>query len=807
VRNFVEALRLDVACALRTLRRSLGFAVVAVAMLALGIGINAAVFTVAKAALFDGFPLVHRNDRLVYITTTKNAVFYPDFQEWRAQARSFDGMALVRGVFHTLNDDSGAPETCFTTQVTSNTFQLLGVKPFLGRDFSSADEQPGVEPVVILRYEVWVRRFGANSAIVGQTVRIDGIPTVVIGIMPQGFSFPADQDLWMPLVPSPAALRRDNFYAVYAVARMADGVNIDTARAEMETIGRRLASAYPRTNQGVAPVVESFEELFIGANAARLYTMMWGAVGLVLLIITANVANLLLERAIGRSREISIRLALGAGRGRIIRQLLAESLILSILGGVIGGWIAKTTLRIYALSARSNGVSGLLSYTIDQRVLSYLVAISIGTGLLVGLTTAAQLTKLDIESTLKDESRSITGGKHRRRLSDLLVSVEMVLAVVLLASAGVVTHSFLNVYTADVGVNAAKVLTMSLYIPPERYPTSEAEISFYRDLGTRLQAIPGVESVGFGTAAPTDFTPRLAYELEPAVSIEEQSRPNAGYFAVSTGYFRTLGARIISGREFDDSDRASRMPVAIVNQRFASRNWPGDVPLGKRLRLFVPGREATPWLTVVGVVSNVIQNDRTRQAVDSVVYVPFEQRPQANMFAFARTTVPPASVAGAIRRQIYAMDPYLPVPALMPLTDRFDRAYAFERNTTMLLLTFAVIALLLASVGLYATISHSVSRRVQEIGIRVAMGATSRDILELVFKPAVLPVGSGLAVGLAVSFAGNQLLKSQLVGVSSADPIALIGASAALILSAALGCWIPARRAVRVDPVVALRHE
>jgi putative ABC transport system permease protein len=367
-------------------------------------------------------------------------------------------------------------------------------------------------------------------------------------------------------------------------------------------------------------------------------------------------------------------------------------------------------------------------------------------------------------------------------------------------------RSFVNVYTADVGVNTANVLTMSLYTPAERYASSEEQLSFYQGLGTRLQALPGVESVGFGTAAPTDYTPRVAYELADAPAVEEQSRPTVAQFVVSTGYFRTLGARIISGREFDDSDRASSLPVAIVNQRFASRNWPGEIPLGKRLRLS-SGREPTPWLTVVGVLSNVVQNDRTRQESDSVVYLPYQQTPQRNMFAFARTSVGPGSLATAFRRQIYAMDPYLPVPALMPLAERFDRAYAFERNITVLFLVFAAIALLLASVGLYAVISRSVSRRSQEIGVRMAVGATAGDIRELVLRQGMLPVGVGLIIGLAASFAVNRVLNAQLVGVSPSDPVTLVVAFAVLIFSAMLGCWIPARRAMRVDPVVALRHE
>ncbi len=804
--NLVEVWLQEVRYSLRTLRRNPGVTAVAAAMLAVGIGINAAVFTVINAALFDGYPLVHRNDRIVRITTTRDSIYYPDFEDWRSEAASFEGMALVRGVFHTLNDEGGAPETFFTTEVTGNTFRLLGVRPMLGRDFARSDERPGAGRVVILRYDMWVRRFAADPAIVGQTVRIDGLPTSVIGVMPQGFSFPASQDLWTPLVPTPAALRRETGYARYAFARLADGVTVENARAEMDTIGRRLATAYPHTNEGVAPVVKAFDEWFLSPGARTLYKAMWGAVGFVLLIICANVANLLVEQAMGRSREIAIRLALGAGRWRIVRQFLVESLLLSILGGAAGWWLARAGLRIYASARVGNDV--VSSVAMDHRVLAYLTAISTASGLLAGLASATHLTRLSASSTAKDQGRGIAGGKRAARLSRLLVATEVVLAVALLASAGVIVRSFLNVSAANLGVDTANVLTMSLYIPPDRYPSPDARVSFYRELGTRLRALPGVESLGLATAAPTDYTPRVAYELAESPWVEGQSRPSIAESVVTTGYFRTLRARLISGREFDDSDRASTMPVAIVNRQFASRVWPGGAPLGKRLRLFrLPANAPTPWLTVVGVVSDIVQNDRTRQTFDPLVYVPYAQQPAPNMFAFARTSVPPASLAAAARRQIYAMDPDLPVPALMPLTERLNRAMAFERDVTVLCLFFALVALALASVGLYAAVSHSVRRRVQEIGIRMAIGATGRDILALVFMQGALPVGTGLSVGLAVSFAINRVLKAQLVGVSPADPVTLAAASAVLVLSAALGCWIPARHAMRVDPATALKHE
>ncbi|HTA46083.1 MAG TPA: ABC transporter permease [Bryobacteraceae bacterium] len=789
----------DLRYALRTLRKRVGFTTVAVTMLALGIGINTAVFSVINSALFKGWPLVQRNDRIVQITTNRGSVNFPDFEDWRSQARSFQGIALIRGDHRTLSDGAGTPETHYTTAVSPNMFRLLGVKPVLGRDFSTSDEQPGAPAVIILRYEVWANRFGANPGIIGKTVRVDGVPSTVIGVMPKGFSFayPWRQDLWAPLVPPAGARSRETPWGgPYAFARLTDGATIESARAEMETIGRRLASAYPGTNHDVAPVVKGFDDWFIGEGARTLYKGMWAAVGFVLLIVCANVANLLIAHATGRSREIAIRLALGAGRWRIIRQFLIESMTLAMLGGVAGWCIAVIAVRIYALAQLNDDV---LRFTIDHRAAGYLIAITACTGILTGVVSATRVTELNINSASRNFSR--------QHLSSLFVSAEMVLAIVLLAGAGVITRSFLNVYRADMGVDKQKVLMMALGMVPDRYPTPESWIPFFRELTSRLEAIPGVESAGVG-AVPTEDVRRVAYEL-PEVPHGKEQRPAVAEIVASTGYFRTLGARIVNGRGFADSDRASSLPVAIVNQQFAERNWAGQNPVGKRLRPLpgTPGKEPRPWLTVVGVVSNIIQNDRTRQAFEPLVYVPFEQHPGGGEFVFVRTGVAPDSVAAAVRRQVYNLDPNLPVSNLMPLSERLDRNYGFERNIATLFLFFSAVALLLASVGLYASISHSVSIRVQEIGVRVAIGATSRDILTLIFRQGILPVGTGLTIGLAASFALNGVLKALLVGVSPADPIAMIAASALLVLCAALGCWIPARRATRVDPVVALKYQ
>ena len=800
----------DVRYAVRTLRTSPGFTVTAIATLAVGIGVNATVFTVTNAVLFKGFPLVDRNDRLLYITTKGSncCVSYPAFLDYQAQAKSFVGMAIVNGAAKILSDKNGFAERLDATEVTANTFQLVGQKPLLGRDFVLSDETPGAAPVAILSYGFWERRYGKDPAIIGQTVRMNGAPTTVIGIMPQGFSFPQKQDLWLPLVQTPEVLKRENRDTWVAIGRLADGVIIENARAEMEVIGNRLAVAYPLTDSS-PPVVQKFDEFFIGPEAVLIYGSMWGAVGFVLLIACANLANLLLARAMGRSREISVRIALGAGRWRIIRQLLIESLILSGLGGFFGWWIAKGGVGGFERAMAYKASWLIVDYTMDHRVLGYLVAISIGTGILFGLAPALRLSKLDVNARLKDGGRGATGGVRGRNLSALLVIGEMALAVVLLAGAGVMIRSFLKIHTADMGVHAANILTAALDLPPAKYPRAEVQISFFDRLKASLDATPGVESVALADSLPSGGTPRRSYEIAGAppasVGEDERRRSVLAVLTVSPAYFRTLGASLLSGREFNDADGASGVPVVLVNQRFASNYWPGEDPLGKRLRLF-KGATPEPWLTVVGVVSNIVQNDTTRQRFDPLIYLPYRQQPATDMWVLARTRVPPGSLENPFRREVQALDSELPIYGPFTLTEPIER-YWDSRFYGILFLIFAAIAVLLASIGLYTVIAHSVSQRTQEIGIRMAIGATAHDIRKLVFTQGMLPLGIGLSIGLTASLAVNRVLKSMLVQVSPSDPITLVTASVVLIFAAMLGCLIPARRAMRVDPVVALRHE
>jgi putative ABC transport system permease protein len=630
----------DVRLSFRTLRKNPGFTAVAVTILALGIGVNATVVTLTNAVLFRGFPLVDRNDRILYMTTGINCcVSYPDFEDWRAQAKSFEDMAIVHGIQKTFSDRGGSPETVYTTEVSANTFHLAGVKPILGRDFVHSDELPGAAPLAILRYGFWERWYGKDQSIIGRTVRINGVPTTVVGVMPQGFSFPQNQDLWTPLVPTPDVRRRDNRETWFVFGRLADGVTRESARVEMETIGRRLAAAYPLTNQGrnLLPRIFNFREFFIGSNATMIYEAMLVAVSFVLLIACANLANLMLARATGRSREISVRMALGAGRRRIIQLLLVESVMLSTAGGALGWAIAKWGVRVYGLTVTGAGLSdaiggpwfdNIFDYTMGYRVFAYLVAISIGTGLLFGLAPALRLARLDINAALKDGGRGSAGTVRGKHLSSLLVIGEMALAVVLLAGAAVMIRSFLNIYNADMGVKTEHILVALLSLPPSRYPGADAQISFFDRLKTRLEAIPGVESIATAESIPTWGSRHMPYELagdEPA-SVQEgdRQRPRVSALVISPDYFRALGAGLLSGRQFSDADGASGVPVAIVNQRFASAHWAGRDPVGKRLRLF--DRDTPqPWVTVVGVAANIVQNDGTRQDFDPVVYLPYRQ--------------------------------------------------------------------------------------------------------------------------------------------------------------------------------------
>jgi predicted permease len=806
----LDSLAQDARYALRGMRRSPGFTLVAVMTLAIGIGVNAAVFTVTNAVLFQGYRFV-RNDRVLYLRSqdTKHPqeygypVSYPDFLDWQAQTTAFAGLGAYSGGFISLNDTGGLAERAWAAQVSANAFGVLEQQPILGRDFAPSDEQPGAAPVAILSHALWEHRYDRDPSVVGRTIRIDGFPTTVVGVMREGFVFPQDLALWQPLMATADRRKRD-VRNIAVFGRLRDDATAANARAELDTICRRLAATYP-ADRSVVPLVWNFRQSHTGGPEAMIWASMWGAVGFVLLIACANLAGLLLARATSRSREIAVRVALGAGRWRIVRQCLTESVMLSAAGGLLGWWIAIWGARAYELAV-FHGVSWY-DFSIGHRFFGYLVAISVGTGLLFGIVPALRVSTFDINHALKDSGRSAAGGRHRSGLSALLVISEMALAIVLLTGAGIMIHSFLKVYRADLGVRTTDVLTMSVELPQSRYPTDTSRVAFVDRLTMGLAAIPGVESVAVANTIPTNPSLKVPYEVDGVPSVDARNRPTLSGMVVGPAYFETLGAAVLSGRAFSDRDGATSAAVAIVNQRFASRHWPRESAIGKHVRIF-DGKTPQPWLTVIGVVSNIVQDDFTRQAFGPLVYLPYRQAPRAGMRVLARARVAPASLAIAFRREVQALDPGLP-GSVSTLDDVLARAYGttgLDVNVVVFLM-FAAIALLLASLGLYAVVAHAVSQRTQEIGIRIAMGATARDVISLVLKQGLPPVGVGLGVGLLASFGVMPILRSVLVQVSPADPIAFVVAPVVLVMAAMLGCLIPARRATRVDPVVALRHD
>lgn len=821
----------DVRYAVRQLRKRPMFTAVTILTLATGIAINATVSTLSNAVLFSGFPGVSQSDRVVYIDTRRGdvgcCVSYPDFQDWQAEATSsFAAMAVVSngGLRIRLSDQSGAPETADVTELSAGAFGVLGQKPLLGRDFAESDAAAAATPVAILGHGFWVRRYGSDPSVIGRTVRLDNVPTVVIGVMPTGFAFPHHRvDLWIPLVLGRAPVgargrdsqplqQRQARVLWFAFGRLARGASITSARTELNTIGHRLASAYPVTNDGYLPVVMTFHEFFIGSRASLTYGLMWGAVGFVFLIACANFASLLLARAGGRSREISVRVALGATRWRIIRQLLVESELLSAAAGALGIWVAIVGVRVFELMANPPDAYDRWTYTMDDRVLAYLVAISVGAGLLCGLAPAGRLLGLSTMTALREGAHGGTPGRRGKRFSGVLMAAEMTLTVVLLAGAGVLIRSFSRIYRANLGVNKANLVTASVRLPAERYAGVDVQLAFFNRLTDRLGVVPEVESVAVASSLPGLYTSRVAYEIDGALPADQRRPPELATVFASPAYFRTVQASVLQGRPFSESDGTQGVPVAIVNQRLASMCWPGRDPLGKHLRPSTHD-SAAKWITVVGVASNIVQNDPTGQRFDPVVYLPFRQR-AAEGTVIVRLRGGHGNVAAVVRREIEALDSSLVIGSgngSIEGPKRLVESLAFNYWSNglngALFAIFATVALLLASVGLFGVLADSMGARVHEIGIRTAIGATRRDIFVFVFREGMVPVGVGLIIGVPAAAALMPVLRSQLVQVSPVDPITLVAASLVLTASAALGCWIPSRRAMRVDPIEALRDE
>jgi putative ABC transport system permease protein len=818
---WLDGLVYDLRFTLRGLRRDRTFTLAAVAMLAIAIGLNVTVFTIVDAMLFRGFPLVKRSGRVVFLQehtpSGSCCLSYPDFEEWRAQAHAFDDMAFVGSSAVALRDGDGRPIDTRATTVSGNTFGLLGVPPMLGRDFTPADEIPGAAPVAILNHRFWKSRFGKRADIVGLTVHINGMPATIIGVMPERFDFtiPIEDNLWLPLIVTADMHRRDfvGSGGFGAVGRLRDGVSLQEARTELETINRRLELAYPETNRHLVPRLATHSEFNSGRDATMIWGSLWAAAWFVLLIACANVANLTLVRTMGRWREFATRIALGAGIARMVRQIFMESLVLAIIAGTLGWWITTWSVRTWVTLTASQYQA--LDYTIDSGTLAYLVAISLAAAIVCSFAPISRIVQLGVNGALKGDARGVTQSLRGKHLAAALVTGQMALAIVLLSGTGVLVRSFLTIVGADTGVrDPDHILVGSMRLPSDKYPDAAARLRYLDRAETALKITSGIDEESVANTIPVKYGGgSRAFEIEgrPTSADGEEA---VGVLRAGSDYFRVVGASATSGRDFNDADRAKALPVAIVNQSFVERFLAGQSPLGMRLRE-VNRRTPGEWRTIVGVVPNLLQNDPLRQQFKPLVYIPFRQEgPTARSFFLARTSVPPEQIIESVRKAVQAVDSDVLLEEFATLQASFafardfmDAEHSELGKHAKVAPIFAVIALLLAAIGLYAVIAYSVSQRAREIGVRIAIGAASRDIRRLILGEGMRPVAFGLIVGLMASLAVNRLLQSQLVGVSPYDPVTLISAPALLILVALLACQLPARRALRVDPAIALRHD
>lgn len=803
----------------RALAKELGFTATAILTLALALAVNVTAFRVMDATLLHGYPLVKQNARMVFIDERFPfpgcCVSYADFDAWRADAQSFQGLTF--GVFKQVSLGEGPEESRDVSVpfVSANVFQVLGVVPAMGRDFRSSDETAGAVPVVITSHRYWQARLGGRPDIVGSVVQVDGAPATIVGVMPQGFDFPQRTDLWLPL-PQTADLFGAPANGSFVFGRLADGVAEATARTELEAINARLAAESPATNRDVRPIVTNFMDSFAGPKASLIYGSLWAGAWLVLGIACANVANLALARAQSRARETCTRLALGAGRGRVVRQWLIESVMLAAAAGVLA-WCAMTWgTRVW--TAATATPYQFRDYSPNFTTLLYLVVVTLGAAVAITLAPVSRLWRLDVSGALKGGVQGATMNLRAKRLSAALVTAQMTLAVVLMSGAGVLGRSVWNVLRADLGIESPEnVLIGRIDLPRAKYPTSESRIAFFEALQAQLGGTPGVTSAAIANGRPVDD-----HEPRP-VEVEGRAEPLRGapVFSSGPGYFATIGAPLYAGRGFNESDGAAGTPVAVVNRRFAEAYFPGQSAIGQRIRLQAKRRLASgEWRTIVGVVADVMQNDAFRRRFQPAVYVPFAQEPTDYGWFFVRAQTSAEGIAASVRREVEQLDPNLEILNFATLQASLgfglnvqesggpgSSEYAALSRHAAVAPVFAAIALLLAAAGLYAVVVRSVRQRTKEIGVRMALGAAAPAIRRLVLREGMAPVAAGLVLGLAASLAVNRVLQSQLVGVSPYDAVTLTAASLILIVVALLGCLLPLRQAVRVDPLVALRHE
>ena len=788
----------------RMLMKQPSFTLIAVITLALGIGANTAIFSVVKGVLLRPLPYTESQQLVRLFETVERTAMGGDrmevapanFLDWRAQTQSFSGLAAY-GLTGSVINSGGEAEHLEGALVTADFFSTLGAVPLRGRTFTVADETVSGR-LVMLGHDVWQRRFGGAEDLIGKTIQLDGSSFTVIGIMPPAFQYPQRTQIYELYRLSPAQRQMREAHFLKVIARLKPGVTVAQAQAELSGVARRLAEQYPQTNRNWnANVVPLLDEQ-VGQVRPALLALL-GAVGLVLLIACINVASLLLARAAGRQAEIGIRLALGAGRGRIVRQLLTESLLLAVLGGIagllLGGW-ALDALRALA----PTNLPRLNEVRLDAGVLGFSLLLSLLTGVLFGLAPAWQATRQNVNATLKQSA-----GRHsgQRRLFSALVVAEIALTLMVLLGAGLLLNSFLRLQQVEPGLDVERLLTVSFEPPSAPYNGDNWRMhrtNFWHQLSARVAALPGVEAVGAINALPFSGASRVWRFRRDGEDANAAGSLAASFQVATSDYFRTVGMKLRRGRFFTAADLEKSPPVALINETMARRFWPNAEAIGQRIVI----RNETFAREIVGVVSD-LKHFGLDQETQPEMYAPFEQFPIDVMPMVVRVQGDPASIASAIRQHAQQVDATVAIAQIAPLSELLSASLAARRFTMLLLGTFAAVALLLAGVGVYGVMAYSVSERTREIGVRLALGAQTRDVLRLALKQGLALVAIGLGIGLPTSLALARLLNNLLFGVTTHDPLTLAAVVLLLTTVALLACWLPARRATKVDPIIALR--
>jgi putative ABC transport system permease protein len=804
----LETLWQDLRYGLRTLMKNPGFTLVAVLTLSLGIGANTAIFSVVNAVLLRPLPFAEP-ERLVWLwdtqpqlTTTPTSL--PDFLGWKSQNQSFEHLAAFQSGSMFIDTGDGMRDTPVGL-VTPETFALFRVSPILGRTFTDEETLPGRFRVAVLSHGMWQGRFGSDPNVLGRTMDVSGAPYTIIGVMPEGFSFPDRAEFWRPLPIDPNKLDPGPHY-LSVVGRLKPTVTLAQAQAEMSAIAARLSEQYAEKNAGHGVKLELLRDVVVGDIGPALFVLL-GAVGFVLLIACANVANLLLARVGVRQKEIAVRTALGASRLRIVRQLFTESMMLSVGGGAAGLLIAVWGVN-WLVSLAPKTIPRVHEIAVDPRVICFTLLISVATSLLFGLAPALQASRPDLTGALKEGGRG-SAGLLRNRLRSALVISEVALSLVLLIGAGLMIRSFAKLNQVDPGFNPDRVFTAGVSLLRSKYPDDERVASFYSQLLERAAATPGIESAGAISDLPLlGSNTSDSFTIEGRPPVAKQEEPSTEYHVVTPRYFESMGIPLLAGRDFAGTDTKQSPNVVVINQTFARRHFAGESPLGHRLRL--QGQERDPLL-IVGVVGDVRQLGLDKQPVPEA-FVPFLQDPlsetyQRSMTIVARTKSAPGAVAGSLRAALTSLDKSLPVYDLKPMTEYLRDSLARRRFNLILLTAFSGVALALAAIGIYGVISYGVTQRTHEIGIRMALGAEKVDVLWLVVRQGMVMALGGVAIGLLASFALTRLMESLLFGVSVTDPLTFSVIALLLTCVALLACFIPARRATKVDPMIALRYE